>query len=530
MAYNLPSDSLITDFDESAETRISEAIGIKMVMLGKVWQETVLNQQGVINFTEGVASANWYIHRLYKLGQTGIGQPDSNKSFLFGEQNTEFGQFGRRAKWRTVSMDPNNVPKARHARLTIPMMAQQYMLTKSIGESLYQTNPAYKGDIESDIYMDFAHGVARDQCLYWYTSQNNGYQFCTVSSGAWVTRNTTEDTFQFQTSNEAIERFNENMVVDFRYESDPDGSGSLADEGLINDGYIGYVTAVDITSNTVEVQFLNSSDTVATGSGGANSAFTIGDGSRVCPYNNYDDANSQYMGVAGINSYQKSSGTLLDDESVGTSGAGKIPLDDYPQLRSVEKAVNGSLTPDILRQWVGLADRAGARINGYGMDTIFTTEGVLRQACSDQTAYHLNLNQGPIGGAITADGNCGYTFSMNGKTYKIIADPWVEAGTLYGTKLGQNNWKRAVPEDLTGFRSAPSIPTQIPFRFIAEWYGLPDERIPIYDSSAAGNYNRLTEGIQMPGIVRYQVCPDNPVGLKLTSLTEDNDFQDALAS
>ena len=31
----------------------------------------------------------------------------------------------------------------------------------------------------------------------------------------------------------------------------------------------------------------------------------------------------------------------------------------------------------------------------------------------------------------------------------------------------------------------------------------------------------------MPGVIRYQVYPNNPVGLKMTGLTEDNVFQTA---
>jgi hypothetical protein len=530
MAYTPPSNVLITDFDESAETRISEAIGLAMMAISPFWRETVLNQQGVESLTSGVASKNWYINRLYRLGQAGAVEMDPNDTFLFGESNTEFGAFGRRSKFNPITIDPRVVPKSRHVLMTVPMRSQRAMLVKTVGEAIYGTNPAMQGDIEAGLMMDFGHTIARKQCGYWYTSQNDSYQLCTVSSGAWVNRTSDvvgDETFQFQTSNEAIERFNENQMIEFRYATDPDGSGSLEAGDLINDSHVGYVIAVDPSSNTVEVQFINVTGTVAPGS-----TYVIPDGARVIPWRSGDHSGNTITGIAGINSYLRSDGDLLGDDAVGTSGEGKITGEDHPQFRSIEQAINGSLTLEVLRRWTALAQRQSSRLNMAGIDTMFTTEGVLRNAVNEMQAYELNTNTGPVGGSIVADGNTGYTFNYNGKTFRIIADPWCDAGTLYGTQLGGNNWKRAVPEDLTGFASAPSIPTQIPFRFIANWYGFQNNQFPIYhvDTSGSTGYNQLTEGVQLPGVVRYQVVPDNPVGLKLTGLTEDNVFQDAVAT
>jgi hypothetical protein len=353
---------------------------------------------------------------------------------LFGEQNQEFGAFGRRSQYRSLTIDPQVVPKSGHILFTVPMKSQRAMLTKSIGEAIYNTNPAYIGDLEAGLYMDFAHTIARRQCLYWYANQNDSYAICEVSSGAWVTRSATEDTFQFQTSNEAIERFNENDMLNFVYKTDPDGGGSIEALDDINTAYIAYVTAVDISSNTVEVQFINSSGTIGTGSGGANAITTPPDTALVQPWRtDADHTEGTFDGIAGINSYLRSSGNLLGDDNVGTSGQGTIALDEHPQFRSVEKAVNGSLTMEVLRRWMGLALRASRRLGYAGIDIAFTTEGVLRTAVNEMQAYSMNTAGGPMGGTLQADGDVGYTFSIGGKTMSIQADPWVDSGTLYAT-------------------------------------------------------------------------------------------------
>lgn len=526
MPYSAPSGTLFSVFDQSAETRISEAIGLKMIQLGKVWQETVLNNEGLESMTSGVASKNWLINKIYSVGQVGYGNMSATDTFLFGEQNKTFGHFGRRSAFSAVSLDPALTPKKRNILFSIPVRSQDWMLTRTIGEALYSTNPAMAGDIDADEELAFAESVARRQCLTWYTSQNASYSFCTVSSGGWKKRNgeaTNVNTFQFQTSNSAIERFNEGDMIDFRDSSSP---GTLRNTVSGNPVY-GYVVSVDPSANAVEIQFLQSDGTLVVGSG-STPPFTISDGDLVVPFGDYDSGNSKFLGFAGINSYLKASGTLLGDDAVGSTGNGSIDVAELPQFRSVEAAINGSLTPEVLTRYVSLILRQSQRF-GTGVDTLYTTPAVLRQAINEMKAYYMATGTG-VGPEmpIQATGDGGYHFTIDGKTFRIIPDPWVEAGALYGTQMAGGNWRRVVPDDpVTGFTTAPVIPTQIPFRFIAQWYGMNGDSFPIYDTS--GSTNRITEGLQRPGVIRYQVYPQNPVGLKLTGLTEDNVFQTAAA-
>jgi hypothetical protein len=514
-----PAGSLIANFGDSAETRISEAIGLAMMKLSPFWSGTVLNNTELESMTAGVASKNWYINKLYRLGQTGAGQMDPNDTFLFGEQETQFGHFGRRSTYSNITVDPGIVPKSRHILFTIPMKSQRWMLTKTVGESLYGTNPANQGDLEAGLIMDFGETVARSQCHFWYANQNEKYEYCKIANLAWVNRNGgTANTLQFTTDNEAIERFNENMLVDIR-----DASTATLIHNATG-SYVGYVTNVDPSANAVEIQFVNASGTVGTSA--AAGLTDIANGDSVVPYRDAASGSSAFKGFAGINSYLKASGALLGTDAIGTDGSGKIDVDEFPQFRSVvNTAVAGSLTPELLTRYVSLTMRQSRRLpGGEGIDTLYTTEGVLRQAINEMQAYHMLTGSGVMpSGVIQTSGDGGYSFNIAGRNFSIVADPWVESGTLYGTQLGNGNWRRAVPDDITGFASAPSIPTALPFRFIAGWYGFDNNQFPIYRTDST--YNQITEGVQMPGVIRYQVYPNNPVGLKLGGLTEDNVFQ-----
>ena len=130
MSFSVPSNTLISNFGDSAETRISEAIGLEMLKVSPFWSGTVLNNTNLESMTAGVASKNWFINKLYRLGQTGAGQMDPNDTFLFGETEQQFGSFGRRAKYNPISLDPEIVPKSRHILFSIPIKSQRWMMTK----------------------------------------------------------------------------------------------------------------------------------------------------------------------------------------------------------------------------------------------------------------------------------------------------------------------------------------------------------------------------------------------------------------
>jgi hypothetical protein len=52
--------------------------------------------------------------------------------------------------------------------------------------------------------------------------------------------------------------------------------------------------------------------------------------------------------------------------------------------------------------------------------------------------------------------------------------------------------------------------------------GYADVKVPI--QRVSGNSTLVTEGMQMPGMLRMQLVPDQPAGLKLTGVTTDRQY------
>lgn len=89
------------------------------------------------------------------------------------------------------------------------------------------------------------------------------------------------------------------------------------------------------------------------------------------------------------------------------------------------------------------------------------------------------------------------------------------------------NWKRYVPPTPAGYSTFDRNEGFIPFNFIAgALTGTGTNKLPIYDSSASGNRSMVTEGVQMPGLLRMQLVPDQPAGMKLTGVTTDQVYSD----
>jgi len=122
----------------------------------------------------------------------------------------------------------------------------------------------------------------------------------------------------------------------------------------------------------------------------------------------------------------------------------------------------------------------------------------------------------------------GFSFTMDGRTYKGYTSNYVEDGTVYGIRKGGSNWKRYVPPTPASVTSFDRLDGFIPFNFIAgALTGTGTNKLPIYDTASGGGISRVTEGVQMPGMLRMQLVPDQPAGMKLTTVTTDNTFSDA---
>ena len=69
----------------------------------------------------------------------------------------------------------------------------------------------------------------------------------------------------------------------------------------------------------------------------------------------------------------------------------------------------------------------------------------------------------------------------------------------------------------------PEADAYVPFRFVVPALtGGSSVKFPYL----LGNGKGMTEAVQMPGMLRMQLIPDQPAGLKLTGVTEDRVYAD----
>jgi hypothetical protein len=99
---------------------------------------------------------------------------------------------------------------------------------------------------------------------------------------------------------------------------------------------------------------------------------------------------------------------------------------------------------------------------------------------------------------------------------------YIEDGTVYGIRKGGQNWKKYVPPSPKGTQKFDKAEGFIPFEFVGPALGYADVKVPI--QKVSGNSTLVTEGMQMPGMLRMQLVPDQPAGMKLTNVATDRQY------
>lgn len=540
MAYSIPTDNVLNLRDVDRETRISELLTFKAFEVSPVWQNIYNTSQGV--FPIGDFNKDYIISRNYELGQEGIIKPDTAKTTLYGGSQLDAGAFTRFNDSLTdtaVWPDPKLSPSTKSIRFDIGMSAFLTNYNSTMGEALADADPRTIAKVLAGKDERFAITVTRNQAHYFWADQNDRYAFCQVENGESVAADTfvsagsgAEAVYMFQTSNDAPSRFHEGMLIEFAFEAAQTAGGNANNQwDIAHPGVFAVVINVDRLENRVYCRFINEStmaavtvDAVAAlgGDSGTVSPVSIPEGSYVLPYGTISGsaaAGNTSHGMLGPNAFYKDSGNLLGDEAVST---GTVNVDVVSRMKSKKKAVNGSLTQQILTRALNNFNDA-YRDQGHMLDTMVTTQGVVNEYLNNQAARRTE----DVGGSAYTLANEGFdgrfSFQNGDQKFDIVVDPYVEAGALYGFKFANQNWKRACPADYGNFSSAPQIAQQIPFRFVAQAGGYPTNAVPISDTS--GSYNKFTGNVQMPGIIRCQHFPEHPAGLKLTGLTEDREFQ-----
>lgn len=506
---SIPTGSLFDLHRDRIEEVINKNIDTMMPALDPVWRETIVTNQGV-----GKASELGRDMKIIKLFRSGVltGVLDSaypkDDFVLYGDKTTALGDIMYKQDVTQTWPDPFDGVKSKLFRMAIPMRAMLSNLQMSLGELQAEATPAFIGDVVAPYLKGFAQNLAHTLCLYWYVSQNDSYKIGTVSEKGSVV-GTGPYTMTFKPSELTCDRFYRGQRIDIfasNASTRRNEASSVRKSVYVNqiDELGPFVTLIspdwnfDGVVNGDVLMFPNSRK----GSPGAGMP--------------------NFTGIAGVNSWMKFNGKLLGSEALSGDS---IDVDDHPEFKSFLKSGVGVLTEHKLRQYLRRFHSAKGKY-GQTIDCLIASDGVWL-AYEAQKIGQYQLDRTGRLSSLTSEGSQeGFSFTFEGKTYKGHTSTYVEKETVYGIKKGGSNWKRYVPPDPKGVTRFQQAESFIPFSFVMPALtGGSSPKWPITMSSGS-NTAMITEAVQMPGMLRMQLVPDQPTGLKLTGVTEDRVYAD----
>jgi len=208
----------------------------------------------------------------------------------------------------------------------------------------------------------------------------------------------------------------------------------------------------------------------------------------------------------GINNWIKDSGSILG----GANLASGLDLDLYSMFKSQVKAINQSLTDDILNNYIGGYLDA---YPGETLDTIITTQGVQQQWLKSASLYNNRQNYERTGKALALRGGWSQiSYEFGGRVFDWIMSPMCLSKTLYGMKFGGDNVKRYGPPRIGGTDAnmGPEL------EFLNTLGGSGGNVFSVaHDSNG-----RPMDLLEAPFWYHQLICPEDPRGLKFTGLTE----------
>lgn len=500
-----PTYSLFNAQSLRIQEILNKNVEVFLPALDPAWRDTTVSSQGV-----GQASLigrDMKILKIYMGSMAGVLEmADSRNNFVLYGDNTVTNVADKMQVQSLTNTWPDATEgaMAQPYRLGIGMKAMVSNLLVTLGEMQAEATPAFIGEILAPKLEGHARLIAHTLCNYWYISDNTNYSLGAIAgystSGLGASGSTFS--FSFQPSLLNTDRYAVGQRVDVY-----DSTGATRRNEVNGNRTNAFVSRVDEVRNIVVITYTGQSVANSTGN---TDIVTL--------------ANSKGYGIAGINSWLKATGNLLGNDY---DSANAIDVDKHPEFKSFFKGSVGTLTEHKLRQYLRGFHRAKEKYGQY-IDTLIASDGVwLNYEAQKIGQYQLDRTSKLS--SLTNEGSQeGFKFTFDGRTYTGYTSNYIEAGNVYGIRKGGANWKKYVPPSPKGTQKFDKAEAFIPFEFVAPALGYSTIKVPITRTNGTGSGNSLlTEGAQMPGMLRMQLVPDQPAGMKLTGVTYDKVYGDA---
>jgi len=538
---NAPTGSIFNTQSTRIQEIINKSVGMFLPTFDKIWEDTIVSNQGV--GPAGDMGRDHLILKTYMGGLTGVIEPGGVGTdwTLYGDpSSTALGsKLYMQGLSRTFPDATQGMNQAVY-KLGIPMRSMLANIMLTLGESQAEASPALIGEVIAPKLEGFARHMSQTVCNYWYTSQNTFYSLgtlgnVTVTTGYVLGDFNKEIKFNLvsgATATYTINRFMVGMRVQIY-----DTTGATL-RTTASGQSIFVITAVDELTGWVTMRCIDNLTLAAFPA-------TLTAGDIVVMANSKGDANTPFThtstgyftGIAGINSWMKTGdtngtttnnvNTLLGYESVSNAGGynAAINVNTHPEFKSMFYSNGGlALTEHTLRKILARFHAAKGKY-GQTIDCLIASEGVWLAYLGQKISREYIDRTGKTA-SINSEGNQeGMTFSYDGRTYEGYTSTYIETGTVYGIKK-KNNWRRYSPPDPARVKKFDRNPSWNPFVFVAPALtGTDSIMMPI--SAVGSNRTLVTEGSQMPGMLRMQLVPDQPAGIKITSVGEDRLYADS---
>jgi hypothetical protein len=523
------------------EEIINKDVDLILPTLDPAWRDTFVSNQGV--FPTNQLGRQWKAIRVLRGTYTGVidGGTARDDFTLYGEGHTRWGD---KMMLQTIDQtwpDPLEGPKPGSLRLAFGIESMHTNLALSWQELQAEASPAYIGQVIAPIMTGFAKNMAHQLCNFWYTSQSDSYAMCTVgtASQAWASHPTYTTLYycEFTTAEYTPNRFYRGQRVDIyaaahtvaESSSESGSSGEHGGEIRANDSqtleqrqtaatrYNVLVEFVDELAN--KVRLVTATDP-ATWRSGLGHTLTAAD--KIVPAN-IKKGGGNFTGIAGINTWLKGGSGGDDNFLLGAErdSTDFVDVTIHPEYKSMIAAINAPLTEPllltILRRFHSSKDRYG-----MGVDCLIASDGVWLEYFRQLVPQFTRERAGRLAN-ITDEGLTeGFTFASDGRSYMGYTSTYIEDGTVYGIKKSGGNWEKIVPPYPSGASTMSEMEGFIPFRFVLPAIlNTNQTRALVYQNPASANSAtpRVTEFVQLPGVVHMNLAPKQPVGIKLTGVS-----------
>jgi hypothetical protein len=547
MSVNSPYYATAGSLFDKQSDRIQEVLNKNIEMflpaLDPAWRDTFVTSQGV-----GPASMigrDLKILKIYMGSMAGVlDMADNSSNFvLYGDKTvTDVGAKLQQQSNMNTWPDATDGVMARPFRLGVGMKAMVSNLYMSLGEMTAEATPAFIGEVIGPKLEGHARLMAHTLCNYWYLAENNSYQlgsfpfvsastanqystdfFTTTTVPTWnnaaaITNNTVR-ALKITVTEKSIDR----CAVGMRVDVFDDG----ATQSRVNDSVAtaaGQGPTTRVSAWVAAVDEVGGLVTIAFGAG-----LNIAVGASKIYYVYFANARqtgaasgaitaSKGYGFAGINSWLKNTGNLLGGDYDSSNA---IDVNVHPEFKSYFKTSVGTLTEHKMRQYLRGYHRSKEKYGQY-IDCLIASDGVWLNYESQKIGQYMLDRTSRLSSLQNEGSQEGFKFSFDGRTYTGYTSNYIEDGTVYGIRKGGANWKKYVPPSPKGTQKFDKAEGFIPFEFVGPALGYADVKVPI--QKVVGNSSLVTEGMQMPGMLRMQLVPDQPSGMKLTGVTTDRQY------